>query len=227
MISILRSIVFLSILNFCALATAQVSATPSNKMYGEVRVMSNYVAKGITQSNKGPSIGAGLGYFFGPQAKIGFEAASVKYPDEGTNVEMRLLGEYKFIFSATSDLRVRNDFFRYFSEGDRNKVLVTLDQNFFTYHILYSYEENFEGTKSPRSWFAFQHDFSYSPTFVIPVTAGYSMVSGYSNFFDTRAGFAYLSPNITAGVYHTYVSTASEFDGQADMAFLIELLAKF
>lgn len=219
--SIFRILIPTALLFFGGLASAQ------SKMYGEIMVMSNYVDRGITQSNKGPSIGAELGYLFGPQAKIGFEAASVNYPGESANVEMRLLGEYKFLFNANSDLRIRNDFFRYFSESQRNKVMVTLDQNFFTYHILYAYEDNFEGTKSPRSWFAFHHEFAYSPTFVIPVTAGYSMVSGYSNYFDTRAGFAYITPSLEAGVYHTYVSAASEFGGQADMAFLLEVVAKF
>lgn len=199
----------------------------TSKMYGEIGVTTNYVEKGITQSNKGPSLNAGLGYLFGPQARIGFQAASVTYPNESASVQMSLLGEYKFIFGAGQDLKVRNNFYRYFSESLRNKVQVNLDYTYVAHHILYMYEDNFEGTRGVRNWYGYSRDIAYSPTYKIPFTVGYSMASGYTSYFDTKVGFAYFSPNITAGVYNTFVSSSSQFGGQADIAFLAEVVAKF
>ncbi len=217
----------------CALALspsfvwAQQKPSATSRMYGEVGLMSNYVDKGITQSNKNISVGAGFGYQFGSQGRIGIDAASVNYQNESANVELAGFGEYKFIFTPNADLRIRNDLVRYFSEGIRNKVKVLLDQNFFDYHVLLFREDNFEGTKKPRNWFAFHKDWNFSPSVIFPTTVGYSMVENFDNYFDTRVGVSYLAGNLTASAFHTWVSNSSQFNGQADMAFFIVVAAKF
>jgi len=202
-------------------------AQTMSKMYGEVSLSSNYVDKGLTQSNKTISVGAGAGYWFGNQGRIGMRANSVNYQGESANVELAGFGEYKFLFTPNADLRIRNDLVRYFSEGIRNKVIVLLDQNFFNYHILALREDNFEGTKTPRNWFAFHKDWIYSPSVQINTTVGYSMVENYNNYFDTRAGLTYLTGNLAISVFNTYVSAANQFNGRADMAYFIVVAAKF
>ncbi|MEZ0392869.1 MAG: TorF family putative porin [Pseudobdellovibrionaceae bacterium] len=205
-----------------AKAQAQMS-----KMYGTVGLTSNYVDRGITQSKKGPSLNAGMGYWFGPQGRIGFEGASVAYQNESTSVEMRLLTDYKFVFTQATDFKIRVDWVRYFSENIRSKLIATLDLNLFTYHVLASREDNFEGTKRPRNWFALHKDWAYTQSVQINGTVGYSMPEGYDSYFDTRIGASYLMTNITVGVFNTYVSKAQQFGGTADTAFLLELQARF
>jgi uncharacterized protein (TIGR02001 family) len=202
-------------------------AQTMSKMYGEVGLSSNYVDKGLTQSNKSISVEAGAGYWFGGQGRIGTYANSVNYTGESANVQLAAFGEYKFIFTPNADLRIRNDLVRYFAEGIRNKVAVLLDQNFFTYHVLLFREDNFEGTKTPRNWFAFNKDWTYSPSVQINATVGYSMVQNYNNYFDTRVGATYLTGNLAVSVFNTYVSAASQFGGRADMAYFLVVAAKF
>lgn len=202
-------------------------AQSMSKMYGEIGLVSNYVDKGLTQSNKNQSVTAGLGYWFGGQGRIGLEVSNVKYLTDETNMEFRLLGEYKFVFTQNSDLKIRNDFYRNSPSSLRDKTLVTLDQNFFTYHVLYSYEDNFEGTKQTRSWFAFGHDFPFASTYLLNATVGYSMVSGFTSYFDTRIGISYATSNVSFGLFNTYVSSADQFSEAAETAFLLAFLAKF
>lgn len=223
MINIAIGILFLGLLVNCNDSWAQTAS----KMYGEVGLTNNYVDKGITQSNKNLSFAAGLGYWFGGQGRIGVDATSVKYVSNDATMEIRFLGEYKFIFTPNSNLKIRNDFYRYSPSSQRDKILVGLDQELFTYHVLYSYEDNFEGTKSARSWFAFNHDFPFMTSYLLNATLGYSMVSGYTSYFDTRLGISYATSNINIGIFNTYVSAASEFDGEADMAFFLAFTAKF
>jgi len=211
---------------FSTLSEAQ-SGSSASKMYGVASLQSNYVEKGITQSNKTISVGAEAGYWFGGQGRIGVHANSVSYLGESATVELAGFGEYKFIFTPNADLRIRNDLVRYFAEGIRNKVVVLIDQNFFTYHVLLSREDNFEGTKRPRNWFAFHKDWIFSPSVQLNTTVGYSMVEDFDNYFDTRAGITYLTGNITASFVNTYVSAASQFAGRADTAFFVVLAAKF
>lgn len=210
-------------------AHAQGASQEISRMYGEITLMSNYVEKGLTQSDKNPSLGAELGYGFGAQGKIGFVAYSVKYPAEDTSVSMQAYGEYKFIFTPATDLKIRNDLVRYFSEDTRNNILIKLDQNFFGYHVLFEYEDNFEGTKSNRNWFGFHKEWPFYSIYQIDFTGGYSMLDlpGYNNYFDTKTGISYVKPNFSVGIFHTFTSQASQFHGQGDMFFLLELVANF
>lgn len=223
MINILSCLLLFSLLLGSSLSWAQAMS----KMYGEVGLASNYVDKGITQSNKNLSFTAGLGYWFGAQGRIGVDATSVKYINDDATMEIRLLGEYKFLFTPNSSLKIRNDFYRYSPSGQRDKILVSLDQDLFTYHVLYSYEDNFEGTRSPRSWFAFNHDFPFMSVYQLNATLGYSMINNYTSYFDTRLGISYTTSNFSVGIFNTYVSAADQFNGAADMAFLLAFNAKF
>ncbi len=212
---------------FSTLSGAQQRGPTASKMYGEVSLQSDYVDKGLTQSNKTISIGAEAGYWFGGQGRIGMHANSVNYVNESATVELAGFGEYRFVFTPNTDLRIRNDLFRYFSDSTRSKVAVLLDQNFFDYHVLLFREDNFEGTKKPRNWFAFHKDWIYSPSLQINTTVGYSMVEDYDNYFDTRAGLTYLTGNVSASVFNTYVSNNSQFGDKADTAFFVAVAAKF
>jgi uncharacterized protein (TIGR02001 family) len=217
---------FIAALIVSSLSLAQ--QTPSiSKLYGEVSLMSNYVDKGLTQSDAGISVGAGAGYAFGTQGRIGLHAASVNYPGEDANVEVAGFGEFKFVFTPNSDLRLRNDWIRFTPENQRDRVAVLLDQNIFTYHVLLFREDNFEGTKKPRNWFAFNKDWNYSTSIQLNATVGYSMVDGYDNYFDTRVGASYLTGPVTISLVNTYVSEPDQFGNRADMAFFLVVAAKF
>lgn len=196
-------------------------------MYGHVGITSNYVDRGITQSKKGPSINAGAGYWFGNSGRLGFEGASVAYEDENANVEMRLFSDYKFVFSPQSEFKIRVDWVRYFSDSQRNKVIATLDQTISGYHILASREDNFEGTKTPRNWFGIHRDWAYTQTVQFNTTLGYSMVEDFNSYFDTRVAASYLMNTMTVALVNTYVSSAAQFGGRADVAFFVTLEARF
>jgi len=215
----------LALLTFCT----SLSFAQSSRTYGDISVMSNKVEKGITQSNKNPSVEAGFGYLFGTQGKIGFDAGSVSFPDENANVALAIFGEYKFIFSPTSDLKVRNDLIRYYSEGLRNNTIISLDQNFSGYHILLSRDDNFEGTKTHRSWYAFHKDWPWTATYLINTTIGYSTLEldDYANYFDTLVGITYQTGNLAIALNNTWTSKASQFNGEADLFFALVVTAKF
>lgn len=224
----LLSVFFILAASLGSINSAFAQTNPAiSKMYGDIGLTSNYVDRGITQSNKTISLGAGLGYWFGAQGRIGFESASVNFPNESANVEIRAFGEYKFVFNPNADLKVRDDLVRYFAEGTRNKMQVTLDQNLFGYHFLVSREDNFEGTKNPRNWFALHHDWPLGSSSQINATVGYSMVEGYNSYFDGLFGVSYLMSNVILSLSTTYVSSAEQFNGMANQFFIFGLNAKF
>lgn len=203
------------------------ASAQTSKMVGDISVMSNSVEHGISQSNKGPAVDTGFGYLFGSQGKIALSAGSVTYPGESANVRLGFYGEYKFIFSNTADLKVRNDWIRYFSEGVRNKTIISLDQNLSNWHILMLREDNFEGSTTPRNWFGLNKDWAMG-RMILGTTLGYSQVaSPYENYFDTRVGLTYPMGNLALSVANTYVSKSAQFNGRADTAFFLIITVNF
>lgn len=217
------------LLTFGCVKKTFAQTTGGPRMYGDISIVSDYVEKGLTQSDHQPALHAGMGYWFGPQGRIGFWASNVKYDSDDATVRMQGFAEYKFVFTPNSDLKIRNDFIRYFGSGQRDNILLSLDQNFFGYHVLFERDDNFEGTKTDRNWFGFQKDWPMWGVYQLNVIAGYSMVEvdGLNNFFDTRVGLSYNTSNINLGIFHTYNSQESQFGDQGKMAFLLSFIAKF
>jgi uncharacterized protein (TIGR02001 family) len=202
------------------------SSSGISEMMGEINIMSNYVDKGITQSNKSACVLTNIRYEIG-QGKIGVQAANVQYENEETNLKAGIFGEYKFVFTANTDLRIRNDLVRYFSDSNRSKIQVLLDQNLFSYHVLLMREDNFEGTKKTRNWYGFGKDWLLSGSFILNTTVGYSMVDSFDNFFDVYLGVTYKGQKISPTLATTYVSNSSQFNGAADLATFLVLNIQF
>ena len=151
----------------------------------------------------------------------------VKYQFEEANVEARLLGEFKFNFSPTTNLRIRNDFIRYFPADLRNRIEMSIDLDWSGYHVIALRDDNFEGSRNARTWYAFYKNWAMGTSTSVDTTFGYSIIPGYSSFFDSRLGLNYASGNMTYSVVNTYVSAASQFNGRADMMFFAIVAAKF
>ncbi len=206
------------------------AATGGVGSYGDVQFTSNYVDRGISQSYAGSSFGGRFGYWFGQFGRLGLDVASVAYMDENAEFEAHIFGEYTFVFTPNTDLRIRNDWVQYFVEGKRNKSSLTLDQNFFGYHVIFSREDNFEGTRSGRDWFAFGKDWIYSPSLYFTTTIGYSMIksSTYNNYFNALGSVTYtLNSTLTLMASASYATNSEQFGGLADPAAFATLRAKF
>lgn len=213
-------------------AWAQSSSTGKGdapQLFGEVTLTTNYVDKGITQTEKDPAIQTGLGYGFGKTAKLGFWASNVRYPDESAHLNLKFFGAYKFIFNSNWDLSFRYDLSKYYKSASRNGSIVSLDFNIYTYHVMVEKNDNWEGTLSESTWYGLGKDFNISGNWVLETKLGNSMVtaSGYSSYFDVRTGIDYKLSDFVAAVVATYASNSSQFNGRADFFYFFEIKAKF
>lgn len=227
-------ILLFSVLGFSQTSFAQATGAAGGaggpRVYGDIKLTSDYVEKGLTQTDKNPAVIAGFGYWFGSQGRIGVQASNVKYQTFDSTMRADVFGEYKFMFTQNADLKLKTVYSQYSPAAGRNNLMTGLDQNLFTYHFLFEHDDNFEGSKTRRDWFAFHKDWDLGPGYFLSVTIGYSMLqeTGLKNYFDTRIGAGLTSGNFFAGVYHCYNSQSSQFqNGQGDMAFLVEAGVKF
>ncbi len=214
------------ILFFSPMAMAQNKDSGVSELLGDLKIMTNYQERGITQSGRNAAIYLDLGYEIGA-GRVGGAAANSQYDYELVSGEARVYGEYKFVFTPNTDLRIRNDLVRYFEESRRSKIVVLLDQNLFSYHVLFQREDNFEGTKKMRNWYGFGKDWILSQSFKINTTVGYSMVENYDNFFDTYVGFTMVGSKLNVTIANTYISKSAQFGGAADPSTFLILDIKF
>jgi len=224
------TLLFITLVLIGPTVLAQQGGGSSPRLYGDIKLTSNYIEKGLTQTDKNPAVIAGFGYWFGPQGRIGVQASNVKYQAYDSTMRADVFGEYKFIFTPNADLKLKTNYSQYSPAAGRNNLLTGLDQNLFTYHFLFEHDDNFEGTKSRRDWVAFHKDWNLATSYLFSVTVGYSMLqqSSLNNYIDTRVGLSFISNNFFAGIFHCYNSQSSQFAyGQGDMAFLIEAGVKF
>jgi uncharacterized protein (TIGR02001 family) len=222
----LRSTLCILTIVFAQSALCEVA---SNKLYGEAAIVSNYVDKGITQSDKGPALQAGFGYRMGPQARLGIWGSSVKFPDGDENLNLRLYFDVKVDFTTNTNLVLRYDFNRYFQGDTHNGNLLTLDLDTFTYHVMAEMNSNWEATQTSATWFGFRKEYSLSRGFVLNPGLGYTQLSatGYTNYFDARLGVGYKLADILYELAMTYNSNSSQFSGRGNMFFLLAINAKF
>jgi uncharacterized protein (TIGR02001 family) len=217
----------------CSSAFAQQKSesksSKSNKLYGEAAVVSNYVEKGVTQTDKGPALQAGFGYQMGTQARLGLWGSNVKFPSGGENLNLRFYFDVKMDFTANTNAVFRYDLNRYFQSDQHNGSIVGLDFAAFGYHAIFEMNDNWEGLRSGGStWFGFKKEYLWS-TLVFTPQLGYTQtaVSGYTSYFDTRIGVGYRFADVTYELAHTYNSSSSQFAGRGDMAFLLAMNARF
>lgn len=202
----------------------------STKLYGEASIVTNYMDKGVSQSDKSPALQAGFGYQMGPQARLGLWGSSVKYPSAGENLNLRLYFDVKMDFTSNTNLVLRYDFNRFFQSDQHNGSILGLDFSSFGYHVLFQMDDNFEGLKSGgANWFAFKKEFQLPAGFLFTPQLGYTQtsVSGYSSYFDTRVSLGYKFADVLYELVNTYNSSSSQFSGRGEMTFLFALNVRF
>lgn len=202
----------------------------SNKLYGEAAIVTNYVDKGVTQSDKAPALQAGFGYQMGPQARLGLWGSSVKFPSATENLNLRMYADIKMEFTSNTNMVMRYDFNRYFQSDQHNGSLLGLDLSTFGYHVLFEMNDNWEGLRSGgATWFAFKKEFQLPRGFVFTPQLGYTQTSaaGYASYFDTRTSIGYKFADVMYELVHTFNSNGSQFAGRGNMTVLFGLNVRF
>jgi uncharacterized protein (TIGR02001 family) len=225
--------IFVSILIvlFCrpSLGQKKDDTSSAKKIYGVAAVLTNYVDKGLTQSDKSWALQAGFGYQMGPQARLGLWGSSVKLPSNTENMNLRLYFDVKIDFTPNTGVILKYDFNRYFQSESHNGNILTADFLAFGYHITLEQNSNWEGTSNASTWFGFSKAYNLPASFIFTPQLGYSQLSttGYNNYFDARAEVGYKFAEVMYAIAATYTSAPSQFNGQGDMAILFSLNAKF
>ena len=78
--------------------------SPSYKLEGNAQLASNFVSRGLTQTNKDPGLQSAFWFNFGPQFRLGIWGSNVHYEGIDSHIWIRLNGDIKIDFSANANL---------------------------------------------------------------------------------------------------------------------------
>lgn len=201
----------------------------AERFFGEVSILTDYIRKGVTQTNHDPAFQTGVGYEFSPSFRLGIWGSNVNYENESVHLNLKAYFSYRFFMTANANLLLRHDLDRYYKSTSRNGTNTSLDLTLFSYHVLYLKDDNWEGTQTQSSWFAFRKEFPYSASTAIEATAGYSMVdvNDYNNYIDLKAAYIYRENPIKLSAEITMTSNASQFNGRGNMALALQVATQF
>lgn len=197
---LIPAIICLVILQFMCGRRASAQANPPKtkagsevaKLFGNAALTTNYVEKGVSQTDNGPAVQAGFGYQW-TQGRVGLWGSSVRFQNENTSMNIQPYVGYTFLFTEASNLTMRYAYSKYLNSGRRDTTLLSADWLFMEYNILFERDENFEGHHSARLWFAGHKKYDLPYDLKLGATAGYSMtkISGIGSFFDIRGDILY------------------------------------
>lgn len=185
-------------------------------LFGQITFLTNYIEKGISQTDSRPAIQAALGYKW-TQARAGLWASNVKFRDSTDVVTMRLFGDYLVPFTANASLVVKFELGKYFNDGSRDGNIITADFNFFTYHVIYEKVENWESSEYDNQRFGFYKEFEMFNLFGLEFSGGYNMADAeeYSDFFDGKITAIYRVDKLRFDLGGTLTTNKAEFGGPA------------
>ena len=202
---------------FSRLALAQTGDYTAGKVFSEAKLISNFVERGITQSDRGLALQTGFGYQW-TQFRAGLWGSNVKYLPYDDTLNLRLHGIYRFIISPNADLSVRYDISQYFKAGDHNGNITSVDFQMFGYHVKGEKNSNFEASYTTSTRYSLGKDWVIFTDSSIETYLSYTNVSdaGLKNFFDVYLAWKIKWQDFSWALAVTHNTTASQFGDRAD-----------
>ncbi len=205
---------------------AQDSNSPSFRLTGDAELTSNFVERGVTQSDRDPALQAAFWFNFGPQFRAGIGGTNVGY--EGSESRFRLMynADIKVPFSERTDLTIVVSNHNYYKPDNRNGWVYGLHLRLYEkWKIKYESITNWEGTTKQVNYIAGSYEYDLSERWRLPTQLGYSMVptdiAGYNSYYDLRTGAHFVQNTaLRYKIDLTYNSSASQFGNRAGI-FLI------
>jgi hypothetical protein len=199
------------------------------KPYAHLKFTTNFIEKGLSQTEGYPAFQTTLGYKFGEQGILNFMGSNVAYPNQGSHLLIRGSGSYQFIFTPNFKLKPFLFYNKYFKADGRDGMAYGLELNIFEYGFIYETEANFEATETPRTYFGFAKVWAFYWGTTLDVELGYSQVSatGLTSYFNLSPTLYYKINLYDLGAGLSYNSASSTYEGQGDLSYFLEILATF
>lgn len=203
--------------------------SPSFKLTGDSRIVSNFVHRGVSQTNNDPGMQTALWFNFGPQFRMGLWGSNVSYPGQDTHLWVALNADIRIPFSDQVGLRFKYSDNKYYASNSRNGNTFGAHLDIYGYKSIFEMDSNWEGTQAGANYFAFGKLYHVFGDWLWDNQIGYSMLktSNLSNYFDIKTAFGNVKNNFEYFVSATWTSNPSQFSGRGDLFLIFSVGAGF
>ena len=222
-------ILFINCLTHFSYAEEQKGGKEQGRIFNEISILSDYIRQGLTQTNHDPAFQTGVGYEFHPQLRVGIWGSNASYENENTHLNFKTYFSYRLLFTQNSTLLVRYDLSNYYKATSRNGPVLSLDLILFSFHILYSKDDNWEGTDTEGSWVGVKKEFDFSAETALSVIVGYSQLdlATIDNYADAEIAYIYKLNPVKISAHLTGTSNSSQFHGRGDFSMSAQISTQF
>lgn len=227
-------LIFIFIFIFSSVAFSQdqnASQTkPTFRMSGKANLTSNFVEKGLTQTDADPGLQADFWFNFGSQFRMGLWAANVSYENNsGTHFWLKLNADIKIDFSNTSNLIIKYSDNHYFKSNNRDGNTIGIHLDFSGYKILYEIDNNWQGTEDGATYAGIGKDFPIWTNWIWSNQFGYTIpeAEGVKAFFDIRSGLGKKLKDIFAMGTLTFSDAKGSFKKQGELAAFVSVSVEY
>lgn len=218
-----RYIAFTTILFSTLVTLAAKANSPSNTLSGDVRLLSQYVENGLSQSDKTPALQAEFLFNLGPQFRLGLWGSNTNYQDSEDRFNLRIKADIKVDISSQAHLLLCFNQSQYYNGGDRNGSMFGVHLNLQKARILYDSYSNWEGSKKRSLRYALGHNMDVGGSWKWDNELGYNSptLSSIKPYFDGKTGLGSNFGAIFLEGAITGTSESSQFNGAGDFAFIL------
>jgi hypothetical protein len=225
---------FSVILIFASVSTAQTSSStstqPTYRLAGTATLASNFVEKGLTQTNGDPGIQTDFWFNFGSQFRMGLWGANVRYEDTPTtHFWLKANADVKVDFSQNAKMNIIYTENKFYKNNNRSGNIVGLHFDFWGWKIIYDMNSAWENTGKKSTYAGAGKDSIIWGDYIWLNEGGYTMPEGdgVTSFFDLRTGLAKKAKDILLKAEVTFSTATGDFKDQGALAFIFSASVSF
>lgn len=171
------------------------SSQPTYLVSGSAQLLSHFVDRGLSVSDKNPALNASFLFNLGPQFRFGFwgsNISNVTSPDD--NLWLKIVADVKIEISSNAKLFFYINDDHFYKSNLRNGQEVGFNLDWSNYFYQVEFMNNFQGSRTNAEYYKGGKKFNLFSNTTGSLGVGYTMqhADGYSNYLDVKATANYL-----------------------------------
>lgn len=197
----------------------------TNEISGEAQLLTHFVERGLSMSDKSPAMNASFLYNLGSQLRLGFWGSNVSnLSATDDNFWFKFLAELHVDFTTNLNAEIYVSDNHFYKSDQRNGQRIGGLFNYYSYYFTVEWMSNLEGSKSSAEYINVGKLFNYGNKIKYGGDVGltYSHNANIKSYFDARAlARYYMNTSTSFEAAATYNSYSSHFGSRADPAYYI------
>jgi hypothetical protein len=203
------------------------NSVPTYKISVDAKLLSHFIERGLSISDKNPAMNASFLFNLGPQFRFGFWGSNIaNISAQDDNFWFKFLAEVKVDFNATSGLKVYLTDDHYYKSSVRNGQIAGIKLNYNMYYGVIEWMNNYQGSHTDSIYLGGGRLFNSWRGTKIGGEVGYTQqhATGLENYFDFKIlGMYQVTPNFQTEAGVTAITNESQFNGRGEPAFYLSI----